>query len=384
MPPPISWSALADASVGVWGLGVEGRASLRRLQSMGHLPVLVDDTPVEPSIDGLEVLATAPGGLDTLLRCDVVVKSPGISRYRPEVAQLESSGVAVCGGLGLFMEEADPTRVRVRHRDEGQEHDDRPGRALARAARLPGPGGRQHRPPAVGHLPRAAARLLDRRDVELPGPGPDDGAAGRRGHLAVPGPSRLARHGRPLLRRQALLVHEARRQPCAGRRVRRRVAGPGRATRAASPLDRRDRRGPGHGFVRAPRAPGPAQRAQCLGRPGGPRRPRHPCRLGPRGAGRGGRGLRRAAQPLLLARIGPRGRVRRRAWRRTCCRRRPRWRRSPTGPLRCSSADTIAGWTTDHWARASPPGRHQRWWSPCPTTGHASVRRSVTPPTASR
>jgi UDP-N-acetylmuramoylalanine--D-glutamate ligase len=111
MPPPISWSALADASVGVWGLGVEGRASLRRLQAMGHLPVLVDDAPAEPRSDGLEVLATASGGLDALLRCDVVVKSPGISRYRPEVARLESSGVAVCGGLGLFMEEADPARV---------------------------------------------------------------------------------------------------------------------------------------------------------------------------------------------------------------------------------------------------------------------------------
>ena len=64
-----------------------------------------------PAIDGLEVLATDAGGLAALARCDVVVKSPGISRYRPEVAQLEAAGVAVCGGLGLFMAEADPTRV---------------------------------------------------------------------------------------------------------------------------------------------------------------------------------------------------------------------------------------------------------------------------------
>ena len=39
------------------------------------------------------------------------MKGPGISRYRPEVGQLEAAGVPVCGGLGLFMEEADPTRV---------------------------------------------------------------------------------------------------------------------------------------------------------------------------------------------------------------------------------------------------------------------------------
>ena len=112
MRRPISWSALADASVGVWGLGVEGQASIRRLRSMGRAAaVLVDDAPNAPAIDGHEVLATGSGGLHALLGCDVVVKSPGISRYRPEVAQLEEAGVAVCGGLGLFMAEADPTRV---------------------------------------------------------------------------------------------------------------------------------------------------------------------------------------------------------------------------------------------------------------------------------
>ena len=111
MRHPISWSALADASVGVWGLGVEGQASIRRLRSMGRVPVLVDDTPSSASLDGLEVLTTAGGGLDALRRCDVVVKSPGISRYRPDVTQLQQAGVPVCGGLGLFMAEADPTRV---------------------------------------------------------------------------------------------------------------------------------------------------------------------------------------------------------------------------------------------------------------------------------
>ncbi len=111
MRRPISWSALADASVGVWGLGVEGQASIRRLRSMGRDPVLVDDVPAAPALDGAEILATGDGGLAALLRCDVVVKSPGISRYRPEVVQFEKAGVAVCGGLGLFMAEADPARV---------------------------------------------------------------------------------------------------------------------------------------------------------------------------------------------------------------------------------------------------------------------------------
>ena len=78
---------------------------------MGRGAVLVDDAPGTPTLDGHEVLATGSGGLHALLGCDVVVKSPGISRYRPEVTQLAEAGVHVCGGLGLFMAEADPTRV---------------------------------------------------------------------------------------------------------------------------------------------------------------------------------------------------------------------------------------------------------------------------------
>jgi UDP-N-acetylmuramoylalanine--D-glutamate ligase len=111
MRHPISWSELTSASVGVWGLGVEGTATIDRLREMGTVPVLVEDTPSAPSVGDLEILATGQGGLDALLQCDVVVKSPGISRYRDEVIQLEASGVPVRGGLGLWLEEADRRRI---------------------------------------------------------------------------------------------------------------------------------------------------------------------------------------------------------------------------------------------------------------------------------
>ncbi|HWF15235.1 MAG TPA: UDP-N-acetylmuramoyl-L-alanine--D-glutamate ligase [Acidimicrobiales bacterium] len=111
MRQPTSWSSLADASVGVWGLGVEGQASIRRLATIGVVPTLVDDAPTASEVDGLAVRVTATDGLTALLACDVVIKSPGISRYRPEVATLEAAGVQVCGGLGLFVAEADPSRL---------------------------------------------------------------------------------------------------------------------------------------------------------------------------------------------------------------------------------------------------------------------------------
>jgi UDP-N-acetylmuramoyl-L-alanine---L-glutamate ligase len=110
--PKLSWSDLAGARVGVWGLGREGHASLRKLATLGAEPVLVDDRPSEP-VDGHPVLVTGDGGLAALEACDAVVKTPGLSRYRPEMAQLAAAGVPVAGGLGLWLAEADLRRVLV-------------------------------------------------------------------------------------------------------------------------------------------------------------------------------------------------------------------------------------------------------------------------------
>jgi UDP-N-acetylmuramoyl-L-alanine---L-glutamate ligase len=111
--PTISWSDLKGSAVGLWGLGVEGRANLRRLRADGVTPALVDDSPGDAAVDGLPVVATAAGGLEALARCDVVIKTPGISRYREDVAGLEAAGVAVVGGLGLWMQAVDRSRVVV-------------------------------------------------------------------------------------------------------------------------------------------------------------------------------------------------------------------------------------------------------------------------------
>ncbi len=104
--PRLAWDDLRAARVGVWGLGREGQANLRKLATLSVDPVRVDDHPGDRG-----VLATDAGGLDALAKCDVVVKTPGISRYRPEVAALVADGVAVTGGLGLWLAGADLDRV---------------------------------------------------------------------------------------------------------------------------------------------------------------------------------------------------------------------------------------------------------------------------------
>ncbi len=114
--PKLSWSDLAGARVGVWGLGREGHANLRKLLTLGVEAVLVDDQPpvtTQLIPGGRRVLATGDGGLAALQQCDVVVKTPGLSRYRPEVARLTGLGIPVVGGLGLWLAEADLRCVLV-------------------------------------------------------------------------------------------------------------------------------------------------------------------------------------------------------------------------------------------------------------------------------
>ena len=98
---------LAGKRVGIFGYGVEGRATRRRLADVVESLVLVDDTPgVDP-----DVITSHEGGLDALLECDVVLKSPGIPRRRADVLDLEEHGVTVTSALNLWLHDIDRTRV---------------------------------------------------------------------------------------------------------------------------------------------------------------------------------------------------------------------------------------------------------------------------------
>ena len=91
----LAWPDLRGRRVGVWGVGVEGQATLRRLAADG----------IEP------VVAESDAEVDRLRDCDVVVKSPGISRYGEPAVSLAQAGVELVGGLGLWLAGADRSRV---------------------------------------------------------------------------------------------------------------------------------------------------------------------------------------------------------------------------------------------------------------------------------
>ncbi len=101
---PTGFADLAGRRVGVFGYGVEGRATEARLKLVGAQCVLVDDDPAAG------VLVSGRGGLEALATCAVVVKGPGIPRRRADVLALEAS-VPVVSALDLWLHDVDRRRV---------------------------------------------------------------------------------------------------------------------------------------------------------------------------------------------------------------------------------------------------------------------------------
>ena len=123
----------AAAGSACWGLGVEGRAHVRKLARARRRAGAGRRPPARRRRRRPPGAADRRAGSTRSPRCDVVIKTPGISRYRAEVAHLEGGGVPVVGGLGLWLAEAD--------------------RGAGRCA-SPGPRARARPPSIAGHLLR--------------------------------------------------------------------------------------------------------------------------------------------------------------------------------------------------------------------------------------
>jgi len=100
---------LAAARVAIWGLGREGRAAIRFLR-VRHptLPLwLLDDakTPSPHEFDNIDYAIGPQAILGALDHIDVLVKSPGVSLYRREIAIARENGVAVTSLLNLWFGE---------------------------------------------------------------------------------------------------------------------------------------------------------------------------------------------------------------------------------------------------------------------------------------
>jgi UDP-N-acetylmuramoyl-L-alanine---L-glutamate ligase len=107
---------LIDRRVAIWGFGREGRAALRALrQRCGerHFTLFCSAAEVDAASafdPALEVIAGEPDAA-TLGRFDLVVKSPGISAYKPALLAAQAQGTRFTSGTALWFGENPDARV---------------------------------------------------------------------------------------------------------------------------------------------------------------------------------------------------------------------------------------------------------------------------------
>jgi UDP-N-acetylmuramoylalanine-D-glutamate ligase len=97
--------AKVPASIAIWGFGREGQAALRYVQQhypQAEVAILNDNslttTPTNiPVYTGAEVAQQLASG-----HWDWVIKAPGISLYRPEVAAAKAAGSQITSGTNLW------------------------------------------------------------------------------------------------------------------------------------------------------------------------------------------------------------------------------------------------------------------------------------------
>ena len=107
---------LAGRRVAVWGYGREGRAALRALarrlprQSLTLWCGADEAAVARAEHPALAVLDAAPDAA-ALAQFDWVIKSPGISAYRPEIAAAQARGTRFISGTALWFGERAEARV---------------------------------------------------------------------------------------------------------------------------------------------------------------------------------------------------------------------------------------------------------------------------------
>jgi UDP-N-acetylmuramoylalanine--D-glutamate ligase len=109
-------SQLEGQRVALWGWGREGRAAHRALRSrLPQLPLTLFCSPEEATqafaLRDPRLLLETQASAERLSTFDIVIKSPGISPYRPEVVAAQARGTRFIGGTGLWFAERDDART---------------------------------------------------------------------------------------------------------------------------------------------------------------------------------------------------------------------------------------------------------------------------------
>ena len=88
---------LVDRTLVVWGAGLDGAAAVERFASNNRVSLVVDDPETNVAAQELAESFGVPlldPSAAVLSSCDLIVRAPGVSRYRPELTGLPSSNLA--------------------------------------------------------------------------------------------------------------------------------------------------------------------------------------------------------------------------------------------------------------------------------------------------
>jgi UDP-N-acetylmuramoyl-L-alanine---L-glutamate ligase len=110
-PGGIGLDSLAGARVAVWGTGTEGRSMIALARGRAAEVTVVDDRPIGSVTVGGEEIAVRPPGALAGIALDIVVRSPGVSRYRDELAEIQSRGAAVTTTMAMWLNDAADRRI---------------------------------------------------------------------------------------------------------------------------------------------------------------------------------------------------------------------------------------------------------------------------------
>ena len=113
---PLRIADLASKRVAIWGFGREGRAAIAAIRSrLPQLPLTLfcgeAEVPAARAFDlALNVRGEEPDAI-ALAMFDVVVKSPGISAYKPSLVAAREAGIYITSGTALWFAERPDARV---------------------------------------------------------------------------------------------------------------------------------------------------------------------------------------------------------------------------------------------------------------------------------
>ena len=89
----MKWSEFARKKVGIWGMGREGQSAFRAIQS---------------HVSNVQLVEIGENNLNDLYTCQVIVKSPGVSLYRPEIEEIKKRGIILTSGTNIYMANKNP------------------------------------------------------------------------------------------------------------------------------------------------------------------------------------------------------------------------------------------------------------------------------------